>query len=189
MDIIHLFVKGERMKRLLIVVDMQNDFIDGIVGSKQAKAIVKNVVNKIKEYEEAGEEIVFTKDTHLDNYLVTKEGTYHPVRHAMKGSEGWEICPEIVDFFDMKKYRIYEKYAFGSSDFAQDLIDGVYLRTTDFEFAGLTTDMSLISNALMVKTFLTEAEVWVDSSCCAGTTQAAHEHALEVMKSCQIHVK
>ncbi|SHI98026.1 cysteine hydrolase family protein [Parasporobacterium paucivorans] len=177
------------MKRLLIVVDMQNDFIDGPLGTKQARAVVKNVVNKIREYEETGEEIVFTKDTHLDNFLVTKEGTYLPVKHAMKGSEGWEICPEIVDSFDMKKYKIYEKFSFGSSDFAQDLINGVYLRTTDFEFAGLTTNMSVISNALMVKTFLTEAEVWVDPSCCAGSTPTAHEHALEIMQSCQIHIK
>lgn len=177
------------MKRLLIVVDMQNDFIDGVLGSKQARAIVKNVVNKIKEYEDAGEDIVFTKDTHLENYHLTKEGKYLPVKHCIKNTEGWEICPEIVDNFDLKKYKIYEKFSFGSSDFAQDLIDGVYLRITDFEFVGLETDICVISNALMVKTFLSEAEVLVDSSCCAGTTQEAHEQALEVMKSCQIQIK
>lgn len=176
------------MKRLLIVVDMQNDFIDGSLGTKQARGVVKNVVNKIKEYEENGEEIVFTKDTHLDNYLLTKEGKYLAVKHCLKDTEGWEICPEIVDNFDMKKYKIYEKYTFGSSDFAQDLIDGVYLRITDFELVGLCTDMCVISNALMIKTFLTEAEVWVDSSCCAGTTPVKNEQALEVMKSCQIHI-
>lgn len=177
------------MKRLLIVVDMQNDYIDGMLGSKPARAIVKNVVNKIKEYEDNGEDIVFTKDTHLDNYFLTKEGKYLPIRHCIKDTEGWEICPEIVDNFDMKKYKIYEKFTFGSSDFAQDLIDGVYLRITDFELVGLTTDVCVISNALMIKTFLTEAEVWVDSACCAGSNAEGNERALEVMKSCQIHIK
>lgn len=177
------------MKRLLIVVDMQNDFIDGTLGTKQSRGIVKDVVDKIKEYVDAGEDVVFTKDTHLDNYLITKEGQYLPIKHCIKDTEGWEICPEIVDNFDLKNYKIYEKFTFGSSDFAQDLIDGVYLRITDFEFVGLTTDICVISNALMVKTFLTEAEVWVDSKCCAGSTVEGHEKALEIMKTCQINIK
>ena len=169
------------MKRILIVVDMQNDFIDGSLGTKEAVAIVPAVIEKIKEYEKEGSLIIYTKDTHPENYLDTSEGKNLPVEHCIKGTPGHDIPEEILRSHDL----IFEKPTFGSVALAD------YLHTVEFdevEFIGLCTDICVISNALLTKAHFPERTVSVDSSCCAGVTPATHTAALETMKMCQINV-
>ena len=167
--------------KALIVVDMQRDFIDGALGTKEAVAIVPSVIRKIEEYEKGGDLIIYTKDTHFDNYLETSEGANLPVEHCIKGTVGHDIPSEILRSHEL----VFEKPTFGSLELAD------YLHTVDFdevEFIGLCTDICVISNALLVKTHFPEKTVSVDSSCCAGVTPAKHEAALEVMRSCQVEV-
>lgn len=169
------------MKRLLVVVDMQKDFIDGSLGTKEAQEIVPGVVKKIKEYEAAGDEVVFTFDTHHENYLETQEGKRLPVKHCIKGTEGWELDKELQGFSGKR----FEKPAFGSRELAQWAKAGGF---SSIELVGLCTDICVISNALLLKAFLPETPVLVDASCCAGVTPKSHENALEAMKMCQIDV-
>lgn len=176
------------MSRMLVVVDMQNDFIDGALGTREAQEIVPYVVEKIKACGAAGERIVFTMDTHGDDYTDTQEGRNLPVPHCIKGSKGWEICDGIKAAVDLEKYKIYEKGAFGSDKFAMDLAHGAYKDVTEIEFVGLCTDICVISNAILAKTFLPETKVVVDAECCAGVTPQSHEQALGAMKMCQVEV-
>lgn len=176
------------MKRLLVVVDMQNDFITGSLGTKEATCIVERVVNKIKEYEENNDRIIFTMDTHFDNYMETKEGEYLPVRHCIKDSDGWNICTSITNTCDICDYKVYEKVTFGSSELAKDIMSGMYDDISEIELVGLCTDICVISNALLIKSFLPEIPITVDSSCCAGVTSESHNNALEAMKMCQINI-
>lgn len=176
------------MSKLLMVIDMQNDFITGALGTPEAVKIVPNVVRKIKEYREAGSQIVFTKDTHFKNYLETEEGKNLPVEHCIKGTAGWEICDEIKAVINLDECTVYEKLTFGSSEYAMDLSDGVYEDVEEIELVGLCTDICVISNAMITKTFLTEVKVSVDSKCCAGVTPESHNNALEAMKMCQINI-
>ena len=175
------------MKRLLIVVDMQNDFIDGSLGTGEAKEIVPNVIRKIKAYKEQGDDVVFTMDTHFEDYLETLEGKNLPVVHCVKGTKGWELVPELEELRKQRKAKVYQKSCFGSIRLAEDLkaayeegqLDGV-------ELAGLCTDICVVSNALLIKAFLPEIPVIVDAGCCAGVTVEKHMAALEVMRSCQV---
>lgn len=176
------------MKRLLVVVDMQNDFITGSLGTKEATGIVERVINKIKEYEESNDRIIFTMDTHFDNYMETKEGEFLPVRHCIKDSDGWNICASITDACEICNYKVYEKVTFGSSELAQDIMSGMYDDIIEIELVGLCTDICVISNALLIKSFLPEIPITVDSSCCAGVTSESHKNALEAMKMCQINI-
>lgn len=176
------------MSRMLVVVDMQNDFIDGALGTAEAQAIVPFVVEKIKAYEAAGDRIVFTMDTHGDDYRDTQEGRKLPAVHCLKGSKGWEICDEVKAAVDLETYKKYEKGAFGSDKFAMDLAHGAYKDVTEMEFAGLCTDICVISNAILAKTFLPETKIAVDSSCCAGVTPQSHQQALGAMKMCQVEI-
>ncbi len=176
------------MSKLLMVIDMQNDFITGALGTPEAVKIVPNVVRKIKEYQEAGSQIVFTKDTHFKNYLETQEGKNLPVEHCIKGTAGWDICDEIKAVINPEDSTVYEKLTFGSSEYAMDLSDGIYEDVEEIEMVGLCTDICVISNAMIAKTFLTEVKVSVDSSCCAGVTPESHNNALEAMKMCQINI-
>ena len=176
------------MSRLLMVIDMQNDFITGSLGTKEAVDIVPSVVERIKEYKKAGEPIVFTRDTHKKNYLDTLEGKNLPVEHCIEGTKGHDICKEITDCVDLKDYTVYDKATFGSSEFAADLLDGFYEEVTDILMVGLCTDICVISNAMVAKTFLTEAKVAVDSKACAGVTVESHNNALDAMKMCQIEI-
>lgn len=169
------------MKRLLIVVDMQNDFIDGSLGTKEALAIIPNVKKKIEEYEANGYDIFFTLDTHEENYLETQEGKNLPVVHCIRGTDGWELTGALKKF----KGKRFEKTTFGSADLAEYIKDKEY---DSIELIGLCTDICVISNALLIKAFLPETPVRVDGTCCAGVTPESHENALKAMKVCQIEV-
>lgn len=169
------------MKRLLVVVDMQKDFIDGSLGTKEAQEIVPNVAEKIKEYQNAGDQVVFTFDTHYENYLETQEGKRLPVKHCIKGTEGWELDKALQDF----KGKYFEKPSFGSRELAQWAEKGDF---SSIELVGLCTDICVISNALLLKAYLPETPVSIDASCCAGVSPESHNNALEAMKMCQIDV-
>lgn len=168
--------------KILIVVDMQKDFIDGALGTAEAVAIVPNVIEKIKEYESSDSLVVYTKDTHFEGYMDTREGRHLPVPHCIKGTAGHEIPDEILRGHDL----IIEKPTFGSTELVS------YLEKIEFdeiELIGLCTDICVVSNALLIKARFPEREVSVDSSCCAGVTPATHEAALTTMKMCQINIK
>ena len=169
------------MKRLLVVVDMQKDFIDGSLGTKEAQTIVPKVAEKIREYQSAVYKVLYTIDTHQENYLETQEGKRLPVKHCIKGTEGWELDKSLQDF----KGECFEKPSFGSRELAQWAEKGGF---SSIELVGLCTDICVISNALLIKAYLPETPVLVDSSCCAGVTPASHDNALEAMKMCQIDV-
>jgi nicotinamidase-related amidase len=168
--------------KILIVVDMQNDFIDGSLGTPEAVAIVPAVINKIKQYEDDGNLIIYTKDTHFDDYLDSREGRNLPIMHCIKGTSGHDIPADIL----RSHKTVFEKLTFGSVELIS------YLESLEFdsvELIGLCTDICVVSNALMVKAHFPEIEVSVDSSCCAGVTPETHEAAITTMKMCQINIK
>lgn len=167
------------MSKTLIVIDMQNDFIDGSLGTKEAQNIVPNVVNKIKEYRKNGDEVIFTRDTHPSNYLETYEGKHLPVVHCVKGTIGWQISDKLD--FDIDNDVVIDKPTFG------------WTHWDDFEFAevevcGLCSDICVISNALIIRANYPNINITVDANCCAGVTLETHKAALETMKMCQINV-
>ena len=169
--------------KILIVVDMQNDFIDGALGTKEAEAIVKNVEDKIRQYKEEKQLVLFTRDTHEENYLETREGNYLPVVHCIRGSNGWNIKDTLADESDI----VVDKPTFGSLE----LVERIKSLTEEtnmesIEFIGLCTDICVISNAMICKAAFPEVDIFVDSSCCAGVTVKSHQTALEAMKMCQI---
>ena len=170
-------------KRLLVVVDMQNDFISGTLGSDAAKNAIPAVAELISREKQAGAEIVFTQDTHGKNYLFTREGKYLPVPHCLRGSEGWEIVPELAPYADGA--RTFEKYEFGSIALADYARKGRY---REIILCGVCTDICVVSNAILLKTFCTEAEVKVISAACAGTSAENHAAALRTLQSCHILV-
>ena len=171
------------MEKTLIVVDMQNDFIDGALGTKEAQAIVPNVKKKIKEYESRGDKIIFTRDTHLKNYLETNEGKHLPIKHCIKDTYGWLISDELGSGVG---YWIIDKYdAFGYTGW----VDCNFNKYKDeIEIVGLCTDICVVSNALILKAMFPEINITVDASCCAGVTPESHKAALTTMKMCQINV-
>jgi nicotinamidase-related amidase len=170
------------MRKILIVVDMQNDFIDGTLGTKEAVAILPNVKRKIDEYRKDNNEVIFTRDTHEENYLSTQEGRNLPVAHCIKNTSGWAISPEL----DCKDSEIIDKPTFGSV-LMMSLLTNKY-QNAEFELIGLCTDICVISNAIMLKAFLPEVKISVDASCCAGVSPESHKNALEAMKMCQINI-
>ncbi|MGN0153613.1 MAG: cysteine hydrolase family protein [Lachnospiraceae bacterium] len=165
------------MKKTLIVVDMQNDFIDGSLGTKEAQAIVENVRKKIKAYQETGGEIIFTRDTHRKDYLNTNEGRHLPVEHCIFGTEGWKIA----DGLEVPNAKYVDKPAFGYTKWEDYDLEEV-------ELVGLCTDICVVSNALIIKAVYPEINVTVDAGCCAGVTPETHRAALETMKMCQVNV-
>ena len=167
------------MQDILIVVDMQNDFIDGALGTAEAVAIVPKVVEKVKGF--TGR-VIFTRDTHFENYLSTQEGRNLPVPHCMEGTEGWQIHPSL----DTANCRIFDKPAFGSVELGRYIAS--LPRLEQVELAGVCTDICVISNAMLIKAFEPEVPVYVDGRCCAGVTPESHRRALEAMAVCQIHV-
>lgn len=176
------------MNKLLVVVDMQKDFIDGALGTKEAVGIVDQVIYKIKDYEKNKEQIIFTMDTHTDNYLKTQEGIKLPVKHCIAHTDGWNINDKIRKSINLEQYKIYEKITFGSADLAKDLLNGLYNNITQVELIGLCTDICVISNVMLIKTLLPEVPICVDAACCAGVTPKSHRNALEAMKMCQISI-
>lgn len=170
--------------KLLVVVDMQKDFVDGALATKEAQAIVDNVVKKVKEEKEAGSQIIFTMDTHGTNYLETAEGKNLPVEHCIRETSGWELIAPLRPLADGCK--IVEKPTFGSTKLAHLTASGNY---DEIELIGLCTDICVISNALLLKAAVPETPIFVDASCCAGVTPESHKNALEAMKMCQIIIK
>ncbi len=170
------------MKKVLLVIDMQNDFIDGALGTPEAEAIVPAVKEKIGAY--PSEAVYATMDTHGPDYLSTQEGRRLPVAHCIRGSAGWQLNPEIAAMLDSR--RIYEKPTFGSLRLANDLAQIADLE--EIEIVGLCTDICVVSNALLLKAVMPETRITVDAACCAGVTPEKHRAALETMRSCQIEV-
>lgn len=169
------------MGRLLVVVDMQKDFVDGALGSREAAAVIPHVADKIRLYQDAGDEVVFTLDTHFDNYLDTMEGKKLPVPHCVKGTPGWELTEKLKGV----KGKRFEKSAFGSRELADYAEAGQY---ESVELVGLCTDICVISNAMLIKAAAPETPVLVDAACCAGVTPESHENALNAMKMCHIDI-
>ncbi|MCI9305206.1 MAG: cysteine hydrolase [Lachnospiraceae bacterium] len=173
------------MKKLLLVIDMQNDFIDGALGTKEAAAIVPNVVKRIQEFEG---DILYTRDTHSDNYMETQEGRNLPVPHCIKGTPGWELCPDLKALRDADNSPVLDKVTFGAKDLPAYLEARYPGGLECVELIGLCTDICVISNAMVLKAFFPELPVSVTASCCAGVTPESHENALNAMKMCQIAV-
>lgn len=177
--------------KVLVVVDMQKDFVDGALGSPEAQAIVPNVAAKVKQYAEMEDGlVVYTRDTHFADYADTREGIYLPVPHCVFETEGWEIVPEVLD--DQAAVVIFNKETFGYSAIADEIgyiVNGELDQKIDsIEICGLCTDICVVSNALILKANFPETPFMVDSACCAGVTPTKHEAALEIMRSCQIEV-
>lgn len=174
------------MKKILVVVDMQKDFVDGALGSKEAVASVPAVVKKINEFDG---DIFVTYDTHYANYMDTAEGKKLPVPHCMKGTDGWELNDAVKQSLAAKKYTPVEKKTFGSVDLPGLIKETVGDEAFTVEVIGLCTDICVVSNALILKANFPEAPIIVDAGCCAGVTPEKHEAALETMRSCQIDVR
>ncbi|MCM1324332.1 MAG: cysteine hydrolase [Acetobacter sp.] len=174
--------------KILIVVDMQNDFVSMALGTPEAQVIVPEVVKKIEEYKnDKSNFIVFTRDTHYSNYMETLEGKKLPVPHCIVGSEGWNIIPEIkID----ENSLIVDKKTFGYEKWEGlfDAFNIYYSQIDEIELCGLCTDICVISNALILRALYPNKPITVDAKCCAGVTPEKHKAALEVMKSCQIDV-
>ena len=173
-------------KRVLVGVDMQKDFVDGSLGSKEAVSIVPAVVKKARDFDGT---VLFTRDTHGEDYMETQEGKYLPVAHCIRGTDGWELIPELEELKDSRKVQCFDKPAFGSVALAEALramYEAGELEAV--ELVGLCTDICVVSNALLIKAFMPELPVSVDASCCAGVTPEKHAAALETMRSCQIQI-
>ena len=193
------------MRKILIVIDMQNDFIDAALGSQEAVSIIEAVKEKIRSY--PPEDVIATMDTHETDYLSTQEGKFLPVEHCIRDTHGWEIREDIMELLD--EAEIYEKPTFACEDLAQDLRgyamdmkaradrlneiaenpEETVGEQIELELVGLCTDICVVSNALLLKALMPEVKISVDSSCCAGVTPEKHAAALETMRSCQVVVK
>ncbi len=169
------------MKKLLIVVDMQNDFVTGALGSEEAVKIVPSVIAKIEEYKNNKQNIIYTRDTHFENYLETQEGEILPVKHCIEGTEGHQIIKEI----ETDNYEIFDKPNFGSIKLSEKVALKGY---EEIELCGLCTDICVVSNAIILKAQLPETKITVDPKCCAGVTVESHNSALLTMKMCQVNV-
>ena len=167
-------------KEVLIIVDMQNDFVTGSLANKDAELMIPKMIMKLKKNKK---DLIFTMDTHNKDYLKTQEGKNLPIEHCIKDTKGWHIIPQLAEFLGKAKY-IAEKDTFGGFS--------LVTLTKDYdsiELIGVCTDICVIANALMLKMFYPEKEIIVDKKCCAGTTKANHNAALKVMKSCQVTIK
>lgn len=174
------------MKKILVVVDMQKDFVDGALGSREAVAIVPAVAKKVEEFDG---DIFVTSDTHRENYMETAEGKKLPVPHCIKGTDGWELNAEVAKALANKRYTPVEKVTFGSVDLPRLIKKTVGEDEFTVEIIGLCTDICVVSNALIIKANFPETPVSVEAACCAGVTPEKHEAALETMRSCQIDVR
>lgn len=173
------------MRRLLLVIDMQNDFIDGALGTPEAEAIVDRVVQKIEQYPAA--DIFATRDTHPENYLEIQEGRHLPVVHCVEGTSGWELNSKISAA--LKDAAVIDKPTFGSKELAERVAALALDDELDITLVGLCTDICVISNALLLKAFLPETPIRVLADCCAGVTPESHKAALDTMRMCQIEIQ
>lgn len=191
--------------KVLVIIDLQNDFITGSLGTPEAQAIVHKVCEKIVNWDG---EIIFTQDTHDENYLGTQEGRKLPVKHCIKDTDGWKICDEVIGALKYRRskrggfcvedypeipqkyyHKVYEKHTFASHGLGAFLSYLNYSKgnhVDEVQIVGLCTDICVISNALLIKSYLPEVSIIVDASCCAGVTPESHKNALETMKMCQI---
>ena len=169
-------------RQILAVIDMQNDFIDGALGTKEAVSIVDKVADYIRNFDG---EVVYTRDTHFEGYMDTQEGRRLPVPHCIKGTKGWEIC-DALKALQNKDTRIFDKQTFGSTELAE------YLKTvSDLDtvvLVGLCTDICVISNAMVIKAYMPEVEIKVVENCCAGVTPESHANALKARQMCQVNI-
>lgn len=171
------------MQKVLIVVDMQNDFIDGALGTAEAVAIVPNVIKCISEFDGT---VLYTRDTHEENYLETQEGKNLPVKHCIRGTEGWQIRADIDA---LRKTEAIDKVTFGSSELGPKLVAlNAENAIESIIVIGLCTDICVISNVMIAKAFLPEVPIIVDAKCCAGVSVESHENALKAMEVCQVKV-
>ena len=163
------------MAKALIIIDMQNDFVTGALGTQEAREMLPRLVKKLEDIVEEGAiDLIFTQDTHADNYLDTQEGRNLPVKHCIKKTDGWQIVPAKA---------VIEKKAFGSTR-----LPSLIKPYEVVEFAGVCTDICVVSNALLIKAFYPEQRVQIDAACCAGTSPEAHQKALDVMRNCQCKI-
>lgn len=180
--------------KVLVVVDMQNDFITGSLGTPEAQAIVPNVKKKVEAAVENGDVIVYTRDTHFDNYLETKEGKALPVKHCISGTTGWRIPDELLPPDEYCRMFIVDKHTFGHYELPATVRSAIKsinnsLECDGIELLGLCTEICVVSNALLLKSFFySEYDISVDATCCAGVTLETHEAALKTMEMCQINV-
>lgn len=168
---------------ILVVVDMQNDFITGSLGSEMAQNIVNNVIEVVNDFKG---KIIFTRDTHLNDYLQTQEGKNLPVEHCIKGTKGWEICDELKEISE--KSTIVDKPTFGSVDLPNIVKDLAGNDVGNIKIVGLCTDICVISNAMILKAHFTESKISVIENCCAGVTPKSHSDAISAMGMCQIEI-
>ncbi len=173
------------MKKFLIAVDIQKDFVDGALGTAEASAMIPNAVKKISGF---NGDIFVTYDTHFENYMDTAEGRKLPVPHCIKGTDGWKLNDSIADALQEKKFTEVEKLTFGSVDLPDMIKAAADGEEFTIELIGLCTDICVVSNALLLKASFPETEIYVDASCCAGVTPESHMAALTTMKMCQINV-
>lgn len=177
--------REKKMKEILVVVDMQNDFIDGALGTREAVSILPNVRALLESFEG---EVFFTRDTHRENYESTQEGRNLPVRHCIKDTHGWQIADALLPY--VKTENVFDKPAFGSCALAEYLGNRHQQEPISrITLVGLCTDICVISNAMLLKAFLPETEVVIRSSCCAGVTLQSHQNALDAMRVCQIIIE
>ena len=173
------------MKKVLVGVDIQNDFVDGALGTPEAVAIVDAAAEKIKNFDG---DIFVTYDTHFEDYMDTLEGKKLPVPHCIKGTNGWELNPKIAEALKGKNYKTIEKLTFGSVDLPQLVKEKIGNQKAEITLIGLCTDICVVSNALLLKANILDSEIFVDSACCAGVTPDTHNAALDTMRCCQINV-
>lgn len=177
--------------KILVVVDMQNDFITGSLGTPEARAIVPNVEKKIESAVKDGDLIIYTRDTHMGDYLETREGKKLPVEHCVYKTEGWRIVSDLFPPGSYENYHVIDKFTFGSRELPELILNsGLALSANEIELVGLCTDICVVSNALLLKAaFYQSMDISVDATCCAGVTPESHEAALKTMEMCQINVK
>ena len=172
------------MQDILIVVDMQNDFIDGALGTAEAVVIMPKVVEKVRGFKGT---VIFTRDTHGETYMQTQEGRNLPVPHCIKGSHGWEVCPALEL---LRTGLTIDKPTFGSAELGRLLLElDAKEPVGSITLVGLCTDICVISNAMIAKAFLPEVPITVDAACCAGVTPESHRNALNAMKMCQVRIE
>lgn len=173
------------MKHILVVVDIQKDFVDGALGTAEAVAMVGNASKRIKDFDG---DIFVTYDTHFENYMETSEGAKLPVPHCIKGTAGWQLDSNIENALVGKVFHKVEKLTFGSTRLPDIIRESVGDEDFDITVFGLCTDICVVSNALILKANFPEKEIYVDSACCAGVTLETHDAALTTMKMCQINI-
>ncbi len=173
------------MKKLLIVVDMQKDFVDGALGTPEAVDIVDNVAKKIETFDG---DIIVTYDTHRQDYMSTQEGKHLPVPHCIWGTEGWQLDSKVQAALDKRTYQVIEKPTFGSVALPEYIRENYDPKELEIQLIGLCTDICVVSNALLLKANFLETPVSVDASCCAGVTVESHNAALLTMKMCQVQI-